>query len=126
MNFKMSCPICLEYLHEPQVFNCGHTFCIRCTLKILKQSEHILATPVCPTCKKYIKYISKNYILNNVLDSLSTIIGNNNSINNNDLEDKKSLYIELDNLCEQKLPFYALDKGKQLIINDQGTFTWVS
>ncbi len=41
-----ACSICTEFLYEPHVTSCGHTFCYNCMIKLTTNNNS-----QCPTCK---------------------------------------------------------------------------
>lgn len=116
----MDCQICLDLLIEPQIYNCGHTFCIKCMINMLKSYSHILATPICPICKRYAKYIAKNYQLADLISHLNNEIKNDDNINH--------LYIELNSLSKQKFHLREADEDKlpQLIFDNNGYLIWTN
>ncbi|XP_033724905.1 E3 ubiquitin-protein ligase TRIM56-like [Pecten maximus] len=71
----LKCGICLELLDDPRVLTCGHTFCFRCIRQDYQISQ--LTFGKCPLCKqsytvprREIQNLSKNFSVNDVLDSL--------------------------------------------------------
>jgi len=46
-DFPTNCPICLHVLRDPQLTNCGHTFCKMC----IKQAQSS-KVKTCPECKQ--------------------------------------------------------------------------
>ena len=58
----MNCPICLENFLEPQILNCGHSYCLRC---IISLQQHSPRTASCPECRQRIIRYTSNYSLNN-------------------------------------------------------------
>jgi len=115
----MNCPVCCDFLLEPQIFNCGHTFCINCTIKILKNTKSLFSTPLCPVCKSYINHLFKNFKLDEILVNLCKIFEHPSGQINT-----KELYSELNHLCEQKIPSFLIENGKQLIIGNNGLLTF--
>ena len=59
----MECSICLEIYKYPQILNCGHSYCLPCTVFILDKKQ-------CPECRSDIQNIITNYSLINVLEYL--------------------------------------------------------
>ena len=49
MNEALSCPVCYEYLDDPKILTCGHTFCKKC-LGDIYRSELSRQLP-CPMCR---------------------------------------------------------------------------
>lgn len=76
----MSCPICLETFENPQILNCGHSYCLRC-INALKQ--HSPRTASCPECRQRIVRYTPNYSLN--------LENNQENINQNINENKMNL-----------------------------------
>ena len=44
---ELKCPICKEFLTEPYVTPCGHTFCHRCI------ARHLETRQTCPCCSAF-------------------------------------------------------------------------
>ena len=69
MDYKLECPVCLEYFQTPKILPCGHTYCDHCLKSIIKDSEL-----TCPECNQVHKGIligrlPRNYILDKVIES---------------------------------------------------------
>ena len=49
MNPEWACPICLDDVMTPPIYQCsaGHTFCVNCKDNLL-----LMAEPRCPTCRE--------------------------------------------------------------------------
>jgi hypothetical protein len=45
---ELKCPICKEFLSEPYVTTCGHTFCHACI------SRHLETRQRCPCCSAFV------------------------------------------------------------------------
>lgn len=69
MDYKLECPVCLEYFKTPKILPCGHTYCEYCLNSLIKDSE-----VSCPECNQHFKNIlierlPRNYILDKVIES---------------------------------------------------------
>nr|XP_044993686.1 E3 ubiquitin-protein ligase TRIM39-like isoform X1 [Jaculus jaculus] len=47
LQVEASCPVCLDYLQEPVITHCGHTFCKACITRSWKDLESHFPCPVC-------------------------------------------------------------------------------
>lgn len=87
----MSCPICLETFENPQILNCGHSYCLRC-IESLKQHSPLTAS--CPECRQRILRYTPNYSLN----SENNYQDINNNITQNEMNlNKKNKFVIHDN-----------------------------
>ena len=67
ISFLLKCPICQETMDNCVVnSSCGHSFCKVCA------SRHTTfrGGNSCPLCRKEIDYMSNNYIVNDIIDSM--------------------------------------------------------
>ena len=46
------CSLCLQYLKQPTLTNCGHHFCKQCIDRAVERSRKLKQGPVCPLCKE--------------------------------------------------------------------------
>ena len=46
------CSLCLQYLKQPTLTNCGHHFCKQCIDRAVDRSRKLKQDPVCPLCKE--------------------------------------------------------------------------
>ena len=66
---ELQCSICLDLLHKcATITQCEHSFCRDCLLKHLRNSLK------CPLCKKKIKSITKNTVINNLIEMTLTYL----------------------------------------------------
>ena len=77
----MSCPVCLETFENPQILNCGHSYCLRCINALLQHSPR---TASCPECRQRIVRYTPNYSLN--------LVNNQENINQNITQNKMNLH----------------------------------
>src|SRR3989338_1640082 len=54
---ELECPICLEIFTGCAVLNCGHSFCARCIVGLIRSGR----TPTCPQCRAPIREATPNY-----------------------------------------------------------------
>lgn len=57
-----TCTICYEYMFEPRMYECGHTFCLGCQLDMKFR---------CPLCKKSSRRVSLNFSMRALLQQLN-------------------------------------------------------
>ena len=55
----MSCPICFGRFVNPQILNCGHSYCLTC----IRSLENSQLNYNCPECRQQIISVSPNYSL---------------------------------------------------------------
>ena len=48
----LSCPVCFQYLDDPKIMRCGHTFCKKCVDGIYSSSSDPLSHIKCPVCRQ--------------------------------------------------------------------------
>lgn len=49
---SMMCPICQGHYNNPQLLNCGHTFCSICIRKHFDKTLNRTSSDVCPSCRE--------------------------------------------------------------------------
>ena len=91
------CAICHDVLKDATAFNCGHTFCADCVDDINNNntiashdgpaypSSHRDAT--CPSCRAVVTSSIPNYVVRDIIDSLTVKCLHGTNINNNNLID---------------------------------------
>jgi len=68
----MNCGICYQIYVNPKIFSCGHSFCLKCTINILKENlKETYPCPKCPFCKQNILEINHNFILCDLISKIS-------------------------------------------------------
>ncbi len=82
MEDLMTCSICIDIMHDCiSLQPCLHTYCAGCC------SEWMAKSKECPICKKEVERISKNHIVNNIIESYLK----NNSEKRRSLDELKKL-----------------------------------
>ena len=116
----MSCAICLEPFQNPQILNCGHSYCLTCVQTLQEYSRN---NSTCPECRQRIVSYTPNYSLNNINnDEISSqmnikektkfiIYDNSNSMRMND----GNIIIKRNDVIESIGGYYRYEEGKQCV-----------
>ena len=122
---KMSCCICFKYFNkdDPFSFDCGHTFCSKCIIK-LKEEIKIY----CPICRNEVFKISKNFELSSLIESKKSSLVKNRNNSRKDLKKFIDHYFKHPKLIEDidhKLANQniILDKRKSIIDDHEKVLT---
>ncbi|XP_077187173.1 tripartite motif-containing protein 10-like isoform X2 [Paroedura picta] len=72
MQEVITCPICLDYLTDPMVLECGHSFCQGCITNYYETWQGLEEEPECPICKfKFQKGdFRRNWQLANLIEKI--------------------------------------------------------
>ena len=79
---ELICAVCLDFLSEPKVLSCAHSFCLACLNKIVtlkrKFEEHSSLDLECPSCRQVttlnagrVDELNTNYNLKRLVDIVS-------------------------------------------------------
>lgn len=70
-----SCTICSGIFRDPRILNCGHTFCLKCLVRMHRHSRQ--AVLICPICREEtivyssdLKYLTKNFVVKNLVETI--------------------------------------------------------
>ncbi|XP_043843137.1 E3 ubiquitin-protein ligase TRIM39-like [Dromiciops gliroides] len=66
LQVEASCSVCLEYLKEPVIIECGHNFCRACITRRWEELERDFPCPVCRKTSRY-RSLRPNRQLGNVV-----------------------------------------------------------
>lgn len=61
LNHDYLCPVCFEILDEAHVTKCGHTFCLKCIVESLAETNR------CPQCNYIVDSYFPNFLVNEVI-----------------------------------------------------------
>lgn len=70
LDYKLSCSVCLELFQDPRNLACHHTFCLKCVIKLSKNSK--ITCPICrhETDIKDASLLPKNYVVSDIAEFL--------------------------------------------------------
>lgn len=123
---ELICAICLDFLQEPKVLSCAHSFCLAC-LKQIKQSKHKYANELqrgeleCPSCRQSTKLPSElveELTTNYTLKRLVSVVSENEKRATRQLLSSRSQSISQTTInCPQHLrpvEFFCMDCSELL------------
>ena len=72
---SLQCPICGDFLNNPMMLKCGHTYCSLCIRKHLDQTINKTTYNVCPSCREKAEVfdLRKNTVLGTAVQAFQSL-----------------------------------------------------